>query len=346
MRRASFTRLLLLVCATLALAWCGGEPGDDAGSTGLDASVRDASIGTPDAAMGDGGARDASISDAGAPDAGSRDADVVDAGSVGDASVDLDAGRPDARRADRDRLLASYLAHLQSQPDVAQSNGLRGADLADVCDLWAALVPSGQLVFLTITDRLDGSILGSDGSTMLSHVTALYRVVGGQDATATDRGSCGGAEHNRMIMSMDATLHAALVATNTNRGAATAGVYDIADLGSGAHWRDSHDLGGPHAPFDQSDETNDGAPRGQVHYFVDPTSTLASSALGRVDLETLVDPFALEMDQDYDCVHSSNPSCDYTFYGAGCLPATRRSGLEIYQRNYRDVDVTYVPSGC
>ena len=42
-------------------------------------------------------------------------------------------------------------------------------------------------------------------------------------------------------------------------------------------WRDSHDLGGTHAPFDQSDETNQGAPRGQTQYFKDPASTVANS---------------------------------------------------------------------
>src|SRR5438067_696298 len=85
-------------------------------------------------------------------------------------------------------------------------------------------------------------------------------------------GTCGGGEYNRMILSMDATLHDALVAANDDKGAAGAsGVFDLADVppGSSRFWRDSHDAGGPHAPFDLSDETESGAPRGQVQYFRD-----------------------------------------------------------------------------
>src|SRR6185503_21158081 len=109
---------------------------------------------------------------------------------------------------------------------------------------------------------------------------------------------CGGGEYNRMIMQDDMTLHAAMVAANADKGATP---YDIADIPMGGFWRDSHDLGGPHAPFDLSDETNDGAPRGQTQYFSDPASAVANAPLGRMDLTTLVDPLALEMDHDYDC---------------------------------------------
>lgn len=66
----------------------------------------------------------------------------------------------------------------------------------------------------------------------------------------------------------------------------------------------SHDLGGAHAPFDISDETDNGAPRGQVQYFSDLTGAAATAPLGRTDLTTLVDPYAREMDQDYDCLHA------------------------------------------
>ena len=251
-----------------------------------------------------------------------------------------DAGYPATLTGNRDRLLASYYAWLQTQPDTQQSNGLLGRNLHSVCDLWNALDPSSQDVFRTITHRLEGATL-ADGTHSLDHVTRLYRVIGGSGGSSSDPGSCGGGEYNRMIMQQDHALHDAQVAANTRQGAQP---YDIADITT--YWRDSHDLGGPHAPFDLSDETDQGAPRGQTQYFRDPTSTLANTALGRMDLMTLVDPYALEMDQDYDCAHSSNPGCDYTFYGPACAPETTQAGRDIYTQDYGDYGAAWKPTGC
>jgi hypothetical protein len=178
-------------------------------------------------------------------------------------------------------------------------------------------------------------------------VTKVYRIVGGQGATQNDPGSCGGGENNRMIMSMDATLHDAQLAANNHQGAKQQNnKYDIADVIPSSYWRDSHDLGGAHAPFDISDETNGGAPRGQTQYFKDPNSTLAKTALGRQDLATLVDPYALEMDQDYDCVHNSNPVCAYITYGQLCLPMSSKVGTDIYVDSYGTYGSSYVPQPC
>src|SRR5512140_433951 len=60
---------------------------------------------------------------------------------------------------DRDRLLATYLAYLEANPTQTQSNGLSGTTIHTVCALWAALAPSPQEVFLTITHRLYGSVM-------------------------------------------------------------------------------------------------------------------------------------------------------------------------------------------
>jgi hypothetical protein len=301
---------------------------------------------------GCGGGADVRSDAAAAIDAPSRDAPSID-GATDDATTDAtsegaaDAPSDDAATLDdRTRLLASYLAFLDTTPDTAQSNGLRGADLADVCMLWDALDPSSQATFLTLTARLEGSVLGRDGTTALSHVVRLYRVTGGQGATATDPGSCGGGEFDRMIVSIDATLHDALVAAHVHAGARQAYGFDAADIPAGGAWRDSHDLAGPHAPFDQSDETNDGAPRGQVQYFGDPSAAVANAALGRTDLAALVDPYALEIDQDYDCVHASNPLCDYVTYGPACFPMASHSGVEIYAMNYGAIDLGWRPAGC
>lgn len=266
-----------------------------------------------------------------------------------DAPVSVDAPRsvvdgPPAALGNRDRLLATYLAYLKSTT-TRQTNGLLGSELADVCALWNRLAPSARATFLTVTARLEGSVIAADSSTMLDHVTKLYRAVGGDGSTATDPGSCGGGEANRLILQMDTDLHAVLVTTNHDQGM-TGGQIGLHDIPPGGFWRDSHDLAGAHAPFDLSDETVGGAPRGQVQYFESLTSTAATSALGRQDLATLVDPLALEMDEDFDCVHDSNPSCAYTLYGALCAPAPNLLGTAIYQETYGDYGATFKPAGC
>jgi hypothetical protein len=277
-------------------------------------------------------------------------------GGPPDAAATLDAARPDGPAPDafpetpldveRGRLLLTYDQFLETDPSHTQSNGLSGANVSGVCDLWMKLDPSSQAVFLTITARLEGSTL-RDGSPALRHVTTLYRLTGGQDATSADPGSCGGGEYNRMLVSIDAPLHDALVAASDDQGAADAGgAFDLADVPAGGFWRDSHDLAGPHAPFDLSDETNDGAPRGQVQYFRDPASTAAMAPLGRLDLETLVDPHALEIDQDYNCTHDSNPLCSYTFYGPACAPETTQRGVDIYGDGYGPVELAWSPTAC
>jgi hypothetical protein len=266
--------------------------------------------------------------------AGDHPPDAPSAGSA-DAPAATDAPiTPDTLDGNRDRLLGTYLAWLQTQPGVVQSNGLDGGQLHSVCDLWSHLDPSSQNVFRTITHRLWGSVLSIDHTRMLEHVTKLYRVIGGQNATATDPGSCGGGEYNRLFFHVDPQLHDAQLA------------HAIADITASSSWRASQDIGGPHSPFDISDETSGGAPRGQTQYFADPTSTAANAPLGRMDLATLVDPYALEMDQDYDCTHNSNPGCSYIFYGPACAPASSQLGTQIYTQDYGDFEPAYKPAGC
>ena len=328
MRSLSSLSSILPLALTLSLplapatTGCAGPSGESADQTGQEGQA-----GEGDGAPGGGDTID------------SGGAAADDGGGTGDATV--------ADVSDRDRIIASYLDFLKENPDVTQSNGLRGADLVDVCDLWNRLDPSSQATFLTVTARMEGSILGADQSTMLDHITAAYRIVGGEGASGTDPGSCGGGEANRMIMSMDQQLHDALLAASVNQGDdGASGSPDIADIPDGGVWRDSHDVGGTHEPFDLSDETDDGAPRGQVQYFSDPASALATSPLGRQDLADLVDPFAIEMDQDYDCAHNSNPSCEYTFYGALCFPQSTELGVDIYTDNYGSIQPDWRPTGC
>lgn len=295
---------------------------------------------------GTGGHGGTSTTADGGPDA-SDAADADTPPDASDAGPDADAPPADTLGSNRDRLLGTYFDYLKANPGTTQSNGLSGGNVSSVCELWQKLDPSSQATFLTLTARMQGSTLGADGSSMLWHIQKLYRVSGGQGATASDPGSCGGGEYNRMIMSMDPELHAAELAANTHKGAVQGnGKYDISDIPSGGYWRDSHDLAGPHGPFDRSDETNDGAPRGQTQFFADPASGAANAPLGRLDLTSLVDPYAIEFDQDYDCVHASNPLCSYITYGPLCFPEASALGTELYQKTYGAFDPGWVPSGC
>jgi hypothetical protein len=262
-----------------------------------------------------------------------------DAAATVDAPASSDATVSDTLDGQRDRLLATYYDYLEAHASTQMTNGLRGSDLHSVCEVWSALQPSARDVFLTLTHRLYGSKL-ADGTPVLDLVTKVYRIAPGTSATATDTGSCGG-EGNRLILSMDPRLHTAMLAANTRQGASP---YDIADITT--FWRNSHDLGGPHSPFDLSDETDDDVPRGQTQYFRDPASTIANTALGRPDIMDVVDPYALEIDHDYDCAHNSNPDCSYVFYGPVCTPAASEAGTTLYSDKYGDFGATWRPSGC
>lgn len=295
---------------------------------------------------GGGGAPDAGGGDAPSkPDQGAPPVDAATEATTSDGGGEAgpSACAGDTLAANRNRLLETYYEYLKANATTPQSNGLSSSNVSSALDVWKKLDPSSQAVFLTLTARMQGSHLRTDASSMLSHVTKIYRITGGQGATATDPGSCGGGEYNRMIMSMDAELQGAQLAANQDQGASP---YDISDVVSSSYWRDSHDVGGPHAPFDISDETNGGAPRGQTQYFSDPKSTLANSPLGRQDLMTLVDPYAIEMDQDYDCVHNSNPLCDYITYGPACFPETQEVGTQVYTDSYGDYGASYSPQAC
>lgn len=342
-------RIAVLATAAWVLAGCAGGPqGDFTGGGAPEEAGADPDAAGPGRPAAEGGAS-APASDAGTSDAASGVAEggAADGSHAGGDGALSTACTGDTLDANRNRLLQSYYDYLKAQVTQPQTNGLSGTNVTSSADVWQKLDPSSRDVFLTLTARLQGSKLGSDMSSMLSHVVRIYRISGGQGGTATNPGSCGGGEYNRMIMSMDATLQTVQLAANNDQGAVQSnGHYDIGDVVASSYWRNSHDLGGPHSPFDLSDETNQGAPRGQTQYFSDPTSTLANSPLGRQDLTTLVDPLALEMDQDYDCVHNSNPDCTYTTYGPACLPEAAEPGTQVWMDSYGSYEPTWQPQGC
>jgi hypothetical protein len=80
--------------------------------------------------------------------------------------------------------------------------------------------------------------------------------------------------------------------------------------------------------------------------FSDPASLLANTALGRLGVETVVDPYALEVDQVYDCVEDANPLCSYVSYGTLCSLQPSLLGTAIYTQNYGDFGSTWQPANC
>ncbi len=251
-------------------------------------------------ASGDGvvGTTDATSPDVGIPDVGIPDVGIPD---VGRAALGLDG--------ERDRLIAT---------------------LGSPCEVWRGFDRSRMAVFLTISHRL---FLGRapDGSTMLSHVTRLYRVLGGGSSGST----CGGSENNRVFMQIDDALWGWLVQ-------AWSGTRPLTD-GAGSRWVRSRDIAGPHSPFTASDETETGLrcvivfetgesrpPTGQVHFFRRDEDAEPVRRGSGVSLPA--DPRMLEMDLDFNCVHDSNPTCgDF---------------VSRYVRNYGDFACGYVPTGC
>lgn len=235
---------------------------------------------------------------------------VADAGrDAGRAAMDSghDSGRAEGLDAHRDRLLVT---------------------LGEPCATWASFDESQRAVFLTITHRFFLSQT-PDGLSMLDHLERVFAVLGGGSSGT----SCGGSENNRLFLGIDAYLHGLLVDTWN-------GARAIGD-GGGSTWLRTRDAAGPHDPFDASDESDIGLrctaffedsdsrpPTAQAHFF------LAGSEvpIARGDIMLPADPRMLEIDQDYNCVHDSNPTC--------------RDFEDRYRDHYGDFGCEWVPSAC
>lgn len=253
---------------------------------------------SPDGGRADAGNDGGAGSDAAAPDAGATDAGAAD------------AARGDATLAEhRDRLMAT----LEGSP----------------CASWASFDESRRAVFLTLTHRLFIART-PDGLPALAHVTRVYLVLGGGSSGET----CGGAENNRLFVATDAYLHDLMVRT-WNR------TDELIEDGGGSRFVHTRDLAGPHDPFDASIESDVGLsctlliedgdsrpPTLQAHFFVE-----TPAAVERGDGISLpADPFMLEIDHDYDCLHRSNPTCsDFD---------------EKYRENYGDFECEWIPAAC
>jgi hypothetical protein len=252
---------------------------------------------------------------------GAMDAAGADAAS--DAAVDaafVDALPLDARDDDAGAVDGTLAAH---------RDRLFATLGATPCETWASLAASRRAVFLTITHRLFTSRT-PDGLPMLAHVEALHLVLGGGSSGTT----CGGAENNRLFVSTDAYLHARMVDTWNDVAVITDGI--------GSTWIHTRDRAGPHDPFDASIETDLGLrctllietsgsrpPTAQAHFFLDGSATSIERGAG---ISLPADPHMLEIDQDYNCVHDSNPTC--------------RDFTERYRTNHGDFECDWVPSAC
>lgn len=289
-----------LAAALCIAAACGG----DDSSASPDAAARDGSA--IDAGPLDGGPADGSP-DAGSPiDAG---AGGVDAGEGADAAAGSDAAVPDVLAFLRDRLLATATD--------------------DPCGTWASWDESQRAVFLTLTHRLFTSHT-PDGRSMLWHATHLYLVLGG----GSDGTSCGGSENNRLFLAMDDYLWARMVETWDD-------MEVISDDG-GAFWVHTGDIAGPHDPFDASDETATGLsctllfenpdsepPTAQGHFFLEGSAVPVERGSG---ISLPADPRMLELDQDYNCIHDSNPTCS--------------DFADRYREHHGDFVCDWVPGAC
>jgi hypothetical protein len=202
---------------------------------------------------------------------------------------------------------------------------------ADVCARWSSLDASRRAVFLTLTHRLFLSRLADD-TPVLAEVTAARLILGG-GASGT---SCGGAENNRLFLTISPRLWQALVDTWN-------GTETIGD-GATSTWIHTEDLAGPHDPFTASTETDTGLaclglielsgskpPTAPAHFFLDGDAVPVQRGPG-IDLPA--DPYLLELDHDFDCLHQSNPLCPGRDFAAE------------YVTRYGDFVPTWAPTGC
>jgi hypothetical protein len=266
------------------------------------------------AACGSGGAAtDDDIDDDGDGDGGTGG---TDGALTVDAALDLDAPAAPSTLSDhRDRLV--------------RGNPALGTG-ADVCARWSSLDASRKAVFLTLTHRLYISTL-ADATPVLAEVTAVTLILGGGASGTT----CGGAENNRLFLTISPRLHQALADTwNDTR--------TITDGGTST-WQHTGDLAGPHDPFTASDETDTGLscfglielggskpPTAQAHFFLDAADAVPVERGAGIDLPA--DPLLLEIDHDFDCLHQSNPTCS--------------DFAAKYTANYGDYEPAWTPAGC
>jgi hypothetical protein len=195
---------------------------------------------------------------------------------------------------DRDRVLETY-AGVQA--------------VADRCAAWSKLDDVQKGIFLTHTDMLGNrSCMENAGACTdlaLAHVFKLWAINGSDPTcsctkTSTGYNCCnGGGEWHRIFFTADDLV-----------------IQYLRNVSAGLpEWGASSDLAGPHDPFSQSDETGTGSPRGQVHFWAKDSD---ASTLTRNGVKGVSDAHIVELDNDYNILHDSNPEGCYGVFGLGC----------------------------
>lgn len=206
----------------------------------------------------------------------------------------------------------------------------------DRCSLWSSFTASQRGIFLTHTDMLgsrscmenssiysnplnsgnscDSSApcncaVGSDQA--LDHVFKIWAVNGSDPSCYCAPGpngyNCcnGGADWHRTFFGADDKLIGYL--RNWTIGL--------------PEWGGSGDPAGPHSPFNNESETAKGSPRGQAHYW---SYNWQATTLNRPGVYGVYDPQMVEMDNDYNWKHDSNPEGEYS----------GTYGRAVYKRNW------------
>jgi len=207
---------------------------------------------------------------------------------------------------------------------------------ADRCALWASFDNIHRGIFLTHTDMLgnrscmeNASITSNTlnsqnncdssqpcncpaGSDMaLDHVFKLWTVNGNDPSCNCTEGSngyncCnGGIEWHRTFFGADD----ALIGYFRNYS------YGLPEWGS------ANDIAGPHSPFNNESGTAKGTPAGQTNFWSYNTDAVV---LQRGGVVGVFDPQIVELDNDYNWIHDSNPEGEYS----------GTYGRAVYKRNW------------
>ncbi len=207
---------------------------------------------------------------------------------------------------------------------------------SDRCSLWNSFTDVQRGIFLTHTDMLgsrscmenssiysNGLNSGSNcdssapcncaaGSDMaLDHVFKIWSVNGNDPSCYCVKGAngyncCnGGTDWHRTFFGADDYLI----------GYFRNWTYGLPE------WGGSGDPGGPHAPFNNESETAKGSPRGQAQMW---SYNWQASVLNRPGVVGVYDPQIIELDNDYNALHDSNPEGEYS----------GTYGRAVYKRNW------------
>jgi hypothetical protein len=159
----------------------------------------------------------------------------------------------------------------------------------------------------------------TDWSMALEHVTKLYEVMGGN-------GSCSGSDKNRSFFAADSLLINAF----RNR--------------TMPEWTGNSDIGAVHGPFNNRSETLTGrpfscdGPDGQVQFY---SYDWQGQGFTRGNKFLPADGLMFELDNDFNTIHDSNPTC---FYCGGQYGVQMYLSHWQFKGNAQPVDLSYAPS--